>query len=377
MFGAFAAVAAIYVAFNLAVGGRPLPATFAAKTAFYAGRSRVEFLTGDVTECFGAGAWLVLAAFAIGAIAREAVAIARGRAGVLRIEAGFAVALPFAYFALLPYSHRFTRYLVPALPAYSLLAVSGLRAAFASERLATWPGAARASLLAAVLIAAGALHVRGTIASDALYRYACRYQSERQATTGRWLASHTAPDAVVATHDVGAIAFYSRRRIVDTVGLVSPEVVPWIGRPGYVDSLAALFTRRGVTRVAAFDEWLAVDDVEPLFTANAGPEVMRVFPWRAERTHLMSEEVARLGRAATDALAAGDDETALAALRQALALDRGSARLWVLLGDALARGDRREPAAQAYQRAAALFPESSEIAKRLAGVGASSPASPR
>src|SRR5262249_59142101 len=118
-----AAYAYAYFAFTYAIGGKPLPATFAAKTAYYAGRSRLGFVTGDVAECFGSGAWLVLAPFALLAIGREAVAFARRRSAGLRLEAGWALALPLAYLALLPYSHRFTRYLVPALPAYAMLAV--------------------------------------------------------------------------------------------------------------------------------------------------------------------------------------------------------------------------------------------------------------
>ena len=106
-----------------------------------------------------------------------------------------------------------------------------------------------------------------------------------------------------------------------------------------------------------------ISDSTPLAALN---EVMRVFPWLPGRTHLLSLEVARACRAAAGALATGDEPAALDALREALARDRGSARAWLLLGDALAVEGRREPARQAYGRAAALFPDSPEIAERLA-----------
>lgn len=44
---------------------------------------------------------------------------------------------------------------------------------------------------------------------------------------GVWLNANTPPTAVVGCYDVGAIAYYSRRPILDLVGLNSPEVIPF------------------------------------------------------------------------------------------------------------------------------------------------------
>jgi len=41
---------------------------------------------------------------------------------------------------------------------------------------------------------------------------------------GRWLASNSDEAAVVATPDIGAIGFYSGRKVLDLGGLVSPEI---------------------------------------------------------------------------------------------------------------------------------------------------------
>jgi hypothetical protein len=43
---------------------------------------------------------------------------------------------------------------------------------------------------------------------------------------GLWLRDHTPPDTRVAMEPIGYIGYYSRRRILDEVGLVSPEMVP-------------------------------------------------------------------------------------------------------------------------------------------------------
>ena len=47
---------------------------------------------------------------------------------------------------------------------------------------------------------------------------------------GKWLRDHTPSDSSVATIEIGVIGFYSDRTIVDTMGLVSPEMV------GHLDS---------------------------------------------------------------------------------------------------------------------------------------------
>ena len=43
---------------------------------------------------------------------------------------------------------------------------------------------------------------------------------------GKWLAKNSPADALIAVDDIGAIAFFSERRIIDLNGLVSPEVWP-------------------------------------------------------------------------------------------------------------------------------------------------------
>ena len=59
---------------------------------------------------------------------------------------------------------------------------------------------------------------------------------------GRWLAQNTRQDAVLATHDIGAIGYFSGRRVLDTSGLVTPAVLPHLqpGRRADIGVLAFL-----------------------------------------------------------------------------------------------------------------------------------------
>jgi len=49
--------------------------------------------------------------------------------------------------------------------------------------------------------------------------------NDMQVHLGQWLDENTPPDAVFATHDAGALRFFSGRTMIDLVGLVSPDII--------------------------------------------------------------------------------------------------------------------------------------------------------
>jgi len=60
---------------------------------------------------------------------------------------------------------------------------------------------------------------------------------------GKWLAAHTSREALVATPDIGAIGYYSDRRVLDLGGLVTPGMVALMDRMDY-DELVKSFAFR-------------------------------------------------------------------------------------------------------------------------------------
>ena len=58
---------------------------------------------------------------------------------------------------------------------------------------------------------------------------------------GRWFDRNADARAVIATPDIGAIGYYSRRRVVDLGGLVTPAMVPGLARTGPEDVVAGFF----------------------------------------------------------------------------------------------------------------------------------------
>jgi signal transduction histidine kinase len=101
------------------------------------------------------------------------------------------------------------RFLVVVVPFLWLLAIRALPV------LA--PTAGRQALLAAVVI--GYNFVAHAFDPETRSRVARDYVATEGQLVGRWLAINTPPDAVIATNSAGALAYFSRRQIIDTLGL--------------------------------------------------------------------------------------------------------------------------------------------------------------
>jgi len=85
---------------------------------------------------------------------------------------------------------------------------------------------------------------------------------------GQWLARETPPDATVGYLEVGFIGYYSRRHIVDPLGLVSPGAAEAITRR---DFLHTYRTRRPdviLHQPLFFPEYLGIVVDQPWFRAE-------------------------------------------------------------------------------------------------------------
>jgi hypothetical protein len=65
----------------------------------------------------------------------------------------------------------------------------------------------------------------------------------------RWLRDHTPPDAVIATQDIGVLAYFSERRLIDMAGLTDPAVVPIMHQP---EQMAAYIREKGGDYIVIF-----------------------------------------------------------------------------------------------------------------------------
>lgn len=269
-----------YVLLNLLAGGAILPSTVVAKTGeFQQGGDwlpRVAYylaavvglrllLASPVLLVLGAlaGAWRlgrglrgagpVGASVADDGRGERVIGATSGGGGLPYPSAAFPltallglwpVVLLLAYAGHLGAEYQHNRYLIPALPPLLVLAAAGAAPLLAREG-ARLLGAAGGVLTAvAMLFSAG--HAVQLTAAD-VQTINCT-----QVDAGLWLREHTPPRAVVATHDVGAIGYFSGRPLVDITGLVDPEVVPVAHDEA---ALRAYLVRRHVAYLAIYSNW--------------------------------------------------------------------------------------------------------------------------
>jgi hypothetical protein len=226
----FAAVAGLVlapaVAFSLATVGAPLPATAAAKVE----GGLVGWLTG-VREPLGRllvarplqflvewVRWLAATHALLPALLVVALPIAWRRHGrALGLPALALLAHPLAMALLAPYrgpgfqEGRYSMHLLP-------LAVVALAAALPGPAR-WWPRLAVAAWLVIAVVQLPAAATR--------YAWAVQNINAMQVSLGRWVEANVPRGARLALNDIGAIAWFSRRPVIDLMGLVTPAIIPY------------------------------------------------------------------------------------------------------------------------------------------------------
>lgn len=194
----------------------------------------------------------------------------------------------------------------------------------------------------------------------------CKYINDRQVRTAKWLHQHLPEDAVIATHDIGAIAFYSGRRITDMVGLVSPDMIQNLGS---LDRLKKFLVSKKTTHVAVLRNWFELVNVNPIFqTDERYPEIMEVFEFDANRINFSPQHVSRMTETARYYLSIGDYQQAGPILEQALRIDLQSSKAHFLLGRAYLLTENLDRAEAEFQNAIQLHPTHWDARSSLAEI---------
>jgi hypothetical protein len=103
--------------------------------------------------------------------------------------------------------------------------------------------------------------------------------------TAHWISRNTEPSALIAAHDIGALGYFGKRRILDLAGLVSPEVIPFIRDE---DRLAEWMDAEGADYLMTFPSWYPqlIKQGNPIYNTHGkysplqGGENMQVYRWR-------------------------------------------------------------------------------------------------
>lgn len=266
-----------YIAFHLWNTGQPFPNTFYAKQAEYRvvlenyplwwrlfgnfgepvetvqGVFRVIFIGAQILLLPGLGfaAWLTL----------------KQRRSSLLIIWLWWLGFLLLYGLRLPVTYQHGRYEIPAIPWMILLGLWGT--ACLLNRLPRRSIGGRV-IRPVALTSLALLLLSFTVIGAQAYGRDVRFIQSEMVTVAAWLRDNTAPTALIAAHDIGAIGYFAERPLIDLAGLITPEIIPIIrDESALFDFISARRAEYLVTFPAWYPELTRNPRLFPLYSTGA------------------------------------------------------------------------------------------------------------
>jgi arabinofuranosyltransferase len=351
--------AAAYFIFNYSLSGSILPNTYKAKIEYYQQNIRTFFLEHEVLDYFTEGElvmiWLPFLIYVL-VIARSFI---RKEYNSYLPYLLFIVGLILAYYIKLPFSHRFGRYLLPVMPFYILVAVAGFKTVleFIQTKISKRSSLLPNSIFILYSLTAIYLSAYYTINISKDYAFICKYHNDRHVAAGKWINKNTGESDVIAAHDIGAIAFYGERKIIDMAGLVTPELVAHINDRMYSEYMNNYLAKHKVDYIVTLRNWFEVVNDKPVFFPVNEFEFLEIFKYDPGRTHIQAKEATLLNQKAIELIQRGLPFEAIPYLQQSLRVDPKSSRTNFLIGAAYESINDLENAKKHFSRAVELYPD--------------------
>lgn len=285
----------IYFAMNLILSESLMPNTYTAKLTYYTPefRSRGDFLKFEVWQYFTNGAYALIFTGFIISFLILLYDLSKKKYNPNLVYVLFILFLIFVYWLKLPYAHRFGRYMMPIIPFFILVSGTGYR------DLAKYIGGYmknRETAYAVFFIFTGIILIWSVVNyndNKKTYAEECRYIGDRQVAVAKWINANTKEDDIIATHDVGAIGYYSGRRIIDVAGLITPELINKLNDSNYATIMTNYMKEKNVSYLVFLREWYRVVNQNPLFSTadSLPPEVMEVYKFIPDETYILSSNI--------------------------------------------------------------------------------------
>lgn len=366
-----AAVFAVsYFLFNYLLSGSFLPNTYKAKIEYYQQNDRTFFLKNDVLNFFTEGEsvmiWLPFL-ISVLVIARSLI---RKEYNHYFVYLLFIIGLILAYYIKLPFSHRFGRYLLPVMPFYILIAVAGLKTVldFVQMKISKRSSILPDGIFILYLLIALYLSAYNTINITKDYAFICKYHNDRHVAAGKWINQNTVETDVIAAHDIGAIAFYGERKIIDMAGLVTPELAAHINDRMYSEYMNNYLANQKIDYIITLRNWFEVVNDKPVFFPVNEFEFLEIFRYKPGRTHIQAKEATMLNHKAIELMQRGFPAEAIPYLQQSLRVDPKSSRTNFFIGAAYEAINDLENAKKHFKSAVELFPDFVEAYYGLAKI---------
>lgn len=362
----------LYFIMNLVLSGSLLPNTYNAKLTYYSPefRSRSDFFKVEVWEYFTTGAYAVMMIGFLFSSLKFIYDLIKKKYNQNTGYILFCFMLVFIYWYKLPYAHRFGRYLMPIIPFLILISMQGFRDmsqilgnSFNSRSMAN---GFFIIILALTLVLSG-VNYNG---NKLVYAEECKYIYDRQVEAALWIKTNTNEGDVIATHDVGAIGYYSGRKIVDVAGLVTPELITKLNERNYNVIMSDFMKQNSVDYLVFLQEWYRVANQNPLFSTQDSlpPEVMEIYKYKPDTTIILSGESKSMNMYAVEMIQQKNYQQAVNVLNRSLASSPNAAYTYYLLAVAYGMGGDAKNAEINLVKAIQLFPEYKQALLQLGNI---------
>ena len=164
----------------------------------------------------------------------------------------------FSFLIYLPVLYHFGRYIFPLVPLLLIIASFSLNS-FRAKKY-RYP-------LYIILLLSAVLSVYHLEQGKKIYARECRDFLQRHVKLSLWINENLPEKASIATHDIGAVGYFTGRRIIDIIGLMDKDAVGISKNPQKIN---AFLNRRKCDYVAVLNSWFVVLN-SPLIYETPGP----------------------------------------------------------------------------------------------------------
>jgi tetratricopeptide (TPR) repeat protein len=362
----------LYILMNFYLSGNIFPNTFYAKKTFYSPEfmSREYFLKSEVIEFFINGSYkILLPGFMISLIILFSGILKRKRNSNF-LYFIFLFMFIFAYWYELPYAGLNDRYLIPLVPFYIIISMSGFYyLLFIFEKYLKHKGIGNLAFYFLFLLI---FYYSGIDLKSSLFLFTEKsdYIERTHIRPAKWILNNTDPRDIIATHEIGAIGFYSDRKIIDIAGLVTPELISQLPDKNYMLMMRQYLDKKNVKYFAALNSWCRVVNANPVFSgrSNNQTETFDIYRYTHDELtgiHFPSKEVNRLIVIADYNLRKNLPGKAITYLNQAIGLDSNCSLSFYLKAEASLRTGDKRSYESCLKKAVEIFPEYSHARSEL------------
>jgi hypothetical protein len=237
----------LYAWFNFKISGKIFPNTFYAKQIEYAILiSEPIFIR--VSRMFsvlisGAGIFLVPGFF--WSIKNAILSKDKWKFGVILWILGYGMLYAFR----LPVIYQHGRYLFPLIPVYMIF--GGIGTYELITAIKKWKES-KLNISTVMFFSIFICSFVFVFSGEAAFIQDLKIIDQLMVKPALWVRNNTTEDSLIAVHDIGAMGFYSERRIIDLAGLIQTDVIPIIRDE---EKLEEYIKNKGADYLVIFKNW--------------------------------------------------------------------------------------------------------------------------